>query len=147
MPVAPLIASAARHAGRIARPAAPRSCDTPTRHAVADGGQRYLAAALAGEVDRVLTAPPGTLNDTVTRAAFALGQLVSGAGLDREAAVAALLDAARRAGSTTSTAGSLSRAKYSTSAGVYAVLSGTNTAPAASVAQEQVSAVLVKLSE
>ena len=105
-------------AGRIARPVAPSSCDTPTRHAVADGGQRYLVAALAGEIDRVLTAPAGTLNDTVTRAAFALGQLVSGAGLDREAAVAALLDAARRSGAAHAACGGKPFAEHKTAASI-----------------------------
>jgi len=57
----------------------------------------YLAAALAGEVDRVCSAPKGRRNDTLNRAAFSLGQLVS-AGLCEDAVVAALTDAAAAAG-------------------------------------------------
>ncbi len=47
---------------------------------------RYAEAALAAEADRVAWAPVGTRNDTLNRAAFALGRLV-GAGLVDESAV------------------------------------------------------------
>ena len=66
---------------------------------------RYLSAAVEGELRRVWDAPAGELNDTVTRAAFALGQLVTSAGLDRGAAAEALLTAAWHAGSLHTTAG------------------------------------------
>jgi len=59
---------------------------------------RYAAVALATEADRVARAPVGTRNDTLNRAAFALGRLV-GAGLLEAATVTReLLAAARWAG-------------------------------------------------
>jgi hypothetical protein len=60
--------------------------------------RRYAEAALAAEADRVAWAPVGTRNDTLNRAAFALGRLV-GAGLVDESAVRyELTRAARHAG-------------------------------------------------
>jgi hypothetical protein len=56
---------------------------------------RYAAAALEAETDRVARAPVGTRNDTLNRAAFALGRLV-GAGLLDAMVVAYELDAAAR---------------------------------------------------
>jgi hypothetical protein len=56
---------------------------------------RYAAAALEAETDRVARAPVGTRNDTLNRAAFALGRLV-GAGLLDAREVAYELDAAAR---------------------------------------------------
>ena len=67
--------------------------------------RRYLAAAVEGELRRVWDAPVGSLNDTVVRAGFALGQLVTGAGLDRAAVTDALLEAARHAGAVHAAAG------------------------------------------
>jgi len=67
--------------------------------------RRYLTAAVEGELQRVWDAPVGELNDTVTRAGFALGQLVTGVGLDRNAVADALLEAARHAGTTHAAAG------------------------------------------
>lgn len=60
--------------------------------------RRYLAAAVTGELTRVWDAEAGQLNNTLARAAFALGQLVTGAGLDRGTVADALLAAARHAG-------------------------------------------------
>jgi hypothetical protein len=57
-----------------------------------DGLEAYARAALEGEVARVMDAMPGTRNDTLNAAAFALGQLV-GAGALPEAATEALRDA------------------------------------------------------
>jgi hypothetical protein len=54
---------------------------------------RYAAVALEAEADRVARAPAGTRNDTLNRAAFALGRLV-GAGLLDPALVTAELTAA-----------------------------------------------------
>jgi hypothetical protein len=73
-------------------PPAPRGAD--------EGGHighpnRYAAAALAAEADRVARAPVGTRNDTLNRAAFALGRLV-GAGLLDPALVTGELTAAAR---------------------------------------------------
>jgi hypothetical protein len=56
---------------------------------------RYAAAALEAETDRVARAPVGTRNDTLNRAAFALGRLV-GAGLLDAREVAYDLEAAAR---------------------------------------------------
>jgi hypothetical protein len=56
---------------------------------------RYASVALAAEADRVARAPVGTRNDTLNRAAFALGRLV-GAGLLDPALVADELTAAAR---------------------------------------------------
>jgi hypothetical protein len=56
---------------------------------------RYAEAALEAETDRVARAPVGTRNDTLNRAAFALGRLV-GAGLLDAREVAAELEAAAR---------------------------------------------------
>jgi hypothetical protein len=72
--------------GPTIRPASPRPITHP---------DRYAAAALIAESDRVARAPAGTRNDTLNRAAFALGRLV-GAGLLDPADVARELDAAAR---------------------------------------------------
>lgn len=59
---------------------------------------RYVAAAVQSELDRIATSPPRTRNDTVNRAAFRLGQL-AGAGLVLvEALEAPLYEAARAVG-------------------------------------------------
>lgn len=60
--------------------------------------RRYVQAALDAELTTVTTAPVGTRNTTLNRAAFRLGQL-AGAGLTaRDALTDALLHAARSAG-------------------------------------------------
>jgi hypothetical protein len=68
----------------------------------------YAEAALRGEVDRVLAAAaprseggrvvPGNRNDTLNRAAYALGQLVGGGLLDRRRVERELTSAARQVG-------------------------------------------------
>ncbi|MCC5954174.1 MAG: bifunctional DNA primase/polymerase [Acidimicrobiia bacterium] len=58
----------------------------------------YGAAALADEVQRVATAPVGTRNDALNRAAFNLGQLVAGGVLEATDTANALLDAATACG-------------------------------------------------
>ena len=65
----------------------------PDRRAVA-----YVMAALHGEALRVAGAREGTRNDTLNRAAFALGQLVASGLLPELPVVAALADAAAQAG-------------------------------------------------
>ncbi|MCE3554446.1 bifunctional DNA primase/polymerase [Pseudonocardia sp. RS11V-5] len=79
----------------------PRSAPAPTQQDftplldVVGRRSRYAATALRGELDNVLAAHPGShqRNDTLNRAAFALGQLV-GAGLLTEGlATAALAEA------------------------------------------------------
>jgi Bifunctional DNA primase/polymerase, N-terminal len=59
---------------------------------------RYAAAALDAAVDRVSRAPVGTRNDTLNRAAFALGRLVGAGLLDAGTVARELGGAARFAG-------------------------------------------------
>jgi bifunctional DNA primase/polymerase-like protein len=59
---------------------------------------RYAAAALAAEADRVARAPVGARNDTLNRAAFALGRLVGAGLLDAHLAATELAAAAAFAG-------------------------------------------------
>jgi hypothetical protein len=59
---------------------------------------RYGAAALESETDRVARAPVGTRNDTLNRAAFALGRLVAAGMLDGWIVRTELERAARYAG-------------------------------------------------
>ena len=58
----------------------------------------YAETAFAEEVERVGGAPEGTRNDTLNRAAFALGQLVAVGALDENEVWDALFDAALDAG-------------------------------------------------
>lgn len=58
----------------------------------------YVQAALRAELSNVRGAAEGARNDTLNRAAFALGQLVGGGHLDRALVDTALLAAARNAG-------------------------------------------------
>ena len=66
----------------------------PARRTIAHP-DRYAQAALTAEADRVARAPVGSRNDTLNRAAFALGRLV-GAGLLDAGDVVRELDAAAR---------------------------------------------------
>lgn len=59
---------------------------------------RYAAVALEAEADRVARAAIGTRNDTLNRAAFALGRLVGAGLLDRSAVTRELTAAAAWAG-------------------------------------------------
>ncbi len=76
----------------IAGPAEP-----PSRTAIAHP-DRYAAAALEAAADRVARAPAGTRNDTLNRAAYALGRLVGAGMLDAWLVTRELTDAARSAG-------------------------------------------------
>jgi hypothetical protein len=58
----------------------------------------YALAALRGEVDRVLAAAPGTRNNTLNEAAFALGQLAAAGILPPKLAYDALMTAAASIG-------------------------------------------------
>ena len=64
----------------------------------ADAVAAYGAAALRNETERVLAAQTGTRNDTLNRAAYALGRLIGAGILDRDLAASELFHAARRAG-------------------------------------------------
>lgn len=67
--------------------------DQPVTHP-----DRYAEAALDAEADRVARAPVGTRNDTLNRAAFALGRFVGAGLLDAAAVRWELTVAARYAG-------------------------------------------------
>jgi hypothetical protein len=58
----------------------------------------YTRAVLTGELEQVLAAAPGPRNDTLNRAAFALGQLIGAQRLDHEIAHDELVSAAGRIG-------------------------------------------------
>lgn len=59
---------------------------------------RYAQAALDAESERVAVAPTGRRNDTLNRAAFALGRLVGAGLLDERTVLRELADSARHAG-------------------------------------------------
>jgi putative DNA primase/helicase len=73
----------------------PRPIPAPNGYKPGDG---YGVAALAGEVERVRSATSGTRNDTLNRAAFALGQLTAAGVLDRATVEGELLGAALAVG-------------------------------------------------
>jgi hypothetical protein len=75
--------------GPAVAPAVPRPIAHP---------DRYAQAALTAEADRVARAPVGSRNDTLNRAAFALGRLAGAGLLDVGDVVRALEAAARFAG-------------------------------------------------
>ncbi len=66
--------------------------------ATEDGGNAWAERALQSEIGRVMAAAEGTRNHTVNRAAFSLGQIVAGGGLDRARVVVALTGAAQAIG-------------------------------------------------
>ncbi|WP_132195455.1 MULTISPECIES: hypothetical protein [Kribbella] len=70
----------------------PSSADGP------GNASAYTLAALTGELDKVLAATPGHRNDTLNRAAFALGQLAGAYLLDETTARDELISAAQRIG-------------------------------------------------
>lgn len=65
---------------------------------ITDALDRWAAAALRGEIDRVRFAPEGTRNHTLNRAAFALGQIAGAGALDTDAIESHLRHAAESAG-------------------------------------------------
>jgi hypothetical protein len=74
---------------------------SPRLHTVVDvvaRRSRYAAAALRGELDRVLDAPVGQRNHTLNASAFALGQLVAAGLIPEHLATDALTHAAQAAG-------------------------------------------------
>jgi len=70
------------------KPTSPNNTGSLARRA--GGTTPYARRALEGEVGRVLMAPVGARNDTLNRAAHALGQLVASGSLDLVTAIAAL---------------------------------------------------------
>jgi hypothetical protein len=110
-----VVAPPSRHAGRgdyrwLIRPHAdPPKAPPVLRDLIAGPGfdapgtaiahpDRYAAVALRAEADRVARAAVGTRNDTLNRAAFALGQLVGAGMLDPWLAAQELTDAALHSG-------------------------------------------------
>jgi len=84
---------------RLADPPPARVTERPTStSAVAGSPTAYAAAALRGELDRVLAAIEGTRNHTLNSAAFALGQLVAAGLLPRQLADDALTFAGQAIG-------------------------------------------------
>jgi hypothetical protein len=75
-----------------------RPATSTPRTASLRNASSYALAALSGEVQNVLAAGPGQRNDTLNRAAFALGQLVGAQLLDETIARDELLSAAGRVG-------------------------------------------------
>ncbi|WP_127499499.1 bifunctional DNA primase/polymerase [Actinoplanes solisilvae] len=70
----------------------------PPSHGPITHPTRYARAALTAEADRVARAPVGARNDTLNRAAFALGRLVGAGLLDAAEVTRELDEAAREAG-------------------------------------------------
>lgn len=82
------------------RPPAPVAAPTmtPAPTPGRNGHDAYAAKALAEELERVRDAREGCRNDTLNKAAFALGQLVAGGALDRGHVETNLLAAAQACG-------------------------------------------------
>lgn len=64
----------------------------------AGSANAWAEQALNAEIGRVMSAGPGTRNQTLNRSSFAIGQIVAGGGLDRTAAEEALARAGRAIG-------------------------------------------------
>ncbi|TCC53477.1 bifunctional DNA primase/polymerase [Kribbella capetownensis] len=72
--------------------------DVLSRHAPnVKNADAYTLAALNGEIEKVLTAIPGQRNDTLNRAAFALGQLAGAQLLDHHESRGRVLGSSHRA--------------------------------------------------
>ncbi|MEU8226174.1 bifunctional DNA primase/polymerase [Kribbella sp. NPDC048915] len=76
----------------------PPATTAPSETRALRNASAYTLAALAGELEKVLAATSGHRNDTLNRAAFALGQLVGALLLDQHMARDELLSAAARIG-------------------------------------------------
>jgi hypothetical protein len=84
--------------GWIATALTPQPGPTPRSAPDRRNASAYTLAALTGELDKVLAAVPGQRNDTLNRAAFALGQLVGAHLLDEGTIRDELISAAVRIG-------------------------------------------------
>ncbi|MFH1885422.1 MAG: hypothetical protein ABIM40_01885 [Pseudomonadota bacterium] len=84
----------ALHGPNTANPA-PRQAAPRKNHARTSA---YGQAALDQELEAVRTAPEGTRNETLNKAAFALGQLIAGGEIDRAEVEAELISAAIEVG-------------------------------------------------
>lgn len=80
-------------AGQLSNPVA-KSPNNPPPDQPSSRAQRYAATALAGEVERITNAPPGSSNDTLVRSAYAIAQLVAAGALAEWEAREAITDAA-----------------------------------------------------
>ncbi len=83
---------------RASSSAAPMTTARAGRHSSGVKTAAYGRRALESEVGKVMLAPEGQRNETLNRAAFALGQLIAGGVLDVDDAADALLLAAQRIG-------------------------------------------------
>ncbi|WP_329481575.1 bifunctional DNA primase/polymerase [Kribbella sp. NBC_01484] len=84
--------------GWIATALIPQPDLTPRNAPDRRNASAYTLAALSGELDKVLAAAPGQRNDTLNRAAFALGQLVGAHLLEEGTIRDELVSAAARIG-------------------------------------------------
>lgn len=75
-----------------------RTVRTTPRPSTTPPPRGYWAAALQGELDAIATAPEGTRNETLNRAAFNLGTLIAAAGEHADDVTALLAAAAAQAG-------------------------------------------------
>lgn len=80
------------------RPPAPPSALTPEVRIDPSTATAWARSALEREVEFVRSAPMGQRNMTLNRAAFSLGQIVSGGGLDADEVEALLLGSANAVG-------------------------------------------------
>lgn len=87
-----------RERGFIPAKVEPRA--TPQQSVIRDSTalSAYLQAAVNGEVTRLVNTTEGSRNHTLNAAAFSLGQLIAGAGLDEPTVIEALTAAAQAAG-------------------------------------------------
>lgn len=92
VPLAPL------HGSLVERLRAPQPCPAVHPLTVPHSGSAYGHAAVKDELTAVLSAPEGTRNDTLHRAAFSLGQLCAGGCLDGPRVAELLAAAGERIG-------------------------------------------------
>lgn len=89
----------AARAARLARePDPPPRPLTVVGSTVPGDTNTWAHAALHAEVERVRATPEGARNDALNTAAFSLGQIIGGCGLEEQVVVDALTDAGRAAG-------------------------------------------------
>ena len=85
-------------ASKKAHQSAPANDHAPSANSHSPANDRYVQAALHGEIGRLATAPAGQRNDALNRAAFSLGTLVGQGGLAEQEAHQALMSGATACG-------------------------------------------------
>jgi hypothetical protein len=93
-PLGPALPKAPGGLRRLLAPPQPQRATLPPAIGPTGRAGRYAHTALEREAHRVATAPPGTCNHTLNRAAFSLGQLAAAGLLDPHQVRARLLAAA-----------------------------------------------------